>query len=1540
MATVAIPYLLQNILGSTLYLETAIGTFIATTGARMLGNAIDSAIIGALFGEKSKTPKQKAATTQVQSAITTRKVVYGRSIVSGPYIFANTNSNGTAMHTLVALTDHEIESIEDIIFDDSLFSVTDKHTYVVGEIGVTGTQVNAVTVYNSAYYSSPHATETEIAASSTFRVYVQHFRSQGDGSNLYRIYHNGRDTASKGNIHSWDHVLIEDCATAALNGTYLIPNATHTDVQANSVLIYVPSGTSLVSDGEYECTMKIVYADYAMGSRGFQYQSVNPTLNANFPDEWTTDHRINGVSSIYSIFYAREGKWSGLPNIRPIIKGKRIYDPRSTNVIPDTTTVSNIVISYSSGHTIATFTTAGAHGVTALDELFIQEISTTFADSAAVDHYVKMKGEYTVISAGVSTEFVIYLHPDQDYYGLGAETITISGSALASNFVIAHTEWSDNWALCMRDYITNDKYGLNASIDDIDESNFIAEANECDKIVPMVSQDTNWMESGTGTAADEYDTTKIKYKLASTTLKIYKTNDTDLGGIAVDNDLTLKYGSYNYLDFDNTELTTEQSSLPSSAREILRSIYIETIIPSSNKKYDNTNGTAGNPDDRHPLYDADCPYGYTLIELDSTVSLGTTAAVQILQKKYTINGIIDTQDTPADIIEKMASAALGVMVYTQGVYRVHSAAYNAPTISIDESYLRDNISITSLLPKSEKFNTIKGVFINPSSNWEATEFPVIDNKWLDDNTYLEEDNWDVLTRDLDLPFTINSLYSQRIAKIALEKNRQGIAVTLPCNFKAISVGLWDTIQLSIDKVGWENKIFRVIDVAFAENGFGVDLVLREEESGIYEWSTNEFGHAIIRDPSPDTTLPILYNVSDTVSNFYYDITTNGSLKLSWDTTGSADIKGYEIRYLLNWHTGIGVPPEWDDMDTLFNGANTVSEYVTSKIPKGTHIFAISKVSLDNTYSETPTFISLTTTGNGTPLDTSSNTVSDDFSSSGNLTSGYFNGDYIYPEDTSYTWADLTTWSAWTEWSDWTNQTPFIYRVLGNKLSDNIIYNNHFSVGVDQQSTNLDMYNYISTAEYYKYLDNIKITNINAIDLALYPKYITVSEYDSTNDIVYIAAVSNTSGHMLLKSVDSGVTWERLYTSYTDITTSNIAPIDITINGSTIVVLCTGGDIVYSTDSGSTWSTTNISGSTQTYAIHNDGTTYVVVGGSGDIFYSTTLTSWTASTSGVSSDLVDITKHNSYWIAVGGSDIISTSNLAATWTSEYSGAGWNAVESNGTDCYAVGNVGAVIHTSDGTTWTPIVYNAIKYSDTGVTSTIYPDYHKIVYNSDDDVWKCQAENATGTYFVNFIDTTGRSDFDIQFCDYYRFGDIYVTYNNDVQKGLCYVGNSTYFFGGGNSSFNTQLIRSKLEYEQIIPDDYYYGYIYDIKTIGKPTGSNPYLSYMDISGEILTISESRDNISYSDSTVIELVTGTTSDYYIYPRKGFKNIFDVNITFEGMTTGLWTNTIVDKRSIGGLTNNTISNTIDYIKIRVFKDGTATALSEGTLDIFIRGVA
>jgi hypothetical protein len=289
------------------------------------------------------------------------------------------------------------------------------------------------------------------------------------------------------------------------------------------------------------------------------------------------------------------------------------------------------------------------------------------------------------------------------------------------------------------------------------------------------------------------------------------------------------------------------------------------------------------------------------------------------QKRYTCNGTVTLADRPLDIMRQLLSAGAGACVYTQGLYRVFAGAYVTPAISIDESWLSGGVSVSPRRPRRELYNGVRGTYSDPAKGWQPTDFPPVTNA-----TYETQDGGQQIIRDIELPFTTNVTRAQRIARIHLEKSRQGITVELSCNLKAFKVAVWDTVQLTLERFGFSSKVFLVTGWEFNESG-GITLTLQEEASAVYDWLWN---NAAGLDAAPDTVLPSPFSgltisgltaTSGTAQLLLQgDGTVVPRIQLQWSAPTSPYIKHYEMQFASTADT----PREWRDVPPVLAPAET------------------------------------------------------------------------------------------------------------------------------------------------------------------------------------------------------------------------------------------------------------------------------------------------------------------------------------------------------------------------------------------------------------------------------------------------------------------------------------------------------------------------------------------------------------------------------------------------------------------------------------------
>lgn len=190
------------------------------------------------------------------------------------------------------------------------------------------------------------------------------------------------------------------------------------------------------------------------------------------------------------------------------------------------------------------------------------------------------------------------------------------------------------------------------------------------------------------------------------------------------------------------------------------------------------------------------------------------------ENRYTCNGVFVTGFEPSQIISDMLTSMGGLFWYSQGKWRMKAAAYTTPTVTLDENDLRSGISLSTRHSRRDNFNTIKGKFKGSESDWQEADYPTVS-----DPVFVETDSGVVNTLDYSLPFTNSSKTAQRIANVALRRNREQLTFSASFGLKAFQVEVGDFVYITNTRFGWASKPFEVTSWEFGLTD-GLDLQVR------------------------------------------------------------------------------------------------------------------------------------------------------------------------------------------------------------------------------------------------------------------------------------------------------------------------------------------------------------------------------------------------------------------------------------------------------------------------------------------------------------------------------------------------------------------------------------------------------------------------------------------------------------------------------------------------------------------------------------------
>ena len=403
------------------------------------------------------------------------------------------------------------------------------------------------------------------------------------------------------------------------------------------------------------------------------------------------------------------------------------------------------------------------------------------------------------------------------------------------------TAWSANWALVVRDYLTA-RHGLACAADEIHDASFTAAANVCDErvtVMPRPRAFTATRESGELAFADA---------------------DPLLGhadGVRVASDGTLPAPLDDATTYYAIRVDDKTIRLAASVADAQAGLGIALT-------------DEGDPGD------------------------GAHMLTHVDQVRYTCDGNIDTGGKPIGIMQSLLSAAAGAVVWTGGQYRAYAGAYATPTVTLTSADLRGAVKVQPRTARQNLYNAVRGVFADPAQAWQPSDFPPFSSP-----AYAALDgDADPIWRDIELPFTINSLRAQRIAKLHLAKSRESAVLELPLKLSGLRLRVWDTVMVTLPALGYDAKVFRVLSWRLAPAG-GVDVSLQEEAADSYAWSAadgQEPGGA------DDTNLPDPFSTeppgAPTVSETLYETSGSAGVKsratVSWSVSPDPFLMQYEV----------------------------------------------------------------------------------------------------------------------------------------------------------------------------------------------------------------------------------------------------------------------------------------------------------------------------------------------------------------------------------------------------------------------------------------------------------------------------------------------------------------------------------------------------------------------------------------------------------------------------------------------------------------------
>lgn len=268
-----------------------VGYYLVMTGASTYLTILGAALL--VGGLAYSSAKQRQAKTQardaynaaqvdrlvnVTSSVSARELVLGRVRKGGTYIYkASTGAHQKDLYLVIALAGHEIDAVEQIYLNDEAVTL-DGSGYVM----------------NAPYYTTRTVTDVLNTGSGTTVT-------------LPANYVPGSISASRPGLTSSEGPVPVGFSITGLALTTVLPN----------------------SSVAFQYTVYSSNVQIAI-HRGESGQVVDPWLAAAFPSDWPSTSVVQGVAYLVArLTYSESSFPSGVPNITAVVRGAKLYDPRT-----------------------------------------------------------------------------------------------------------------------------------------------------------------------------------------------------------------------------------------------------------------------------------------------------------------------------------------------------------------------------------------------------------------------------------------------------------------------------------------------------------------------------------------------------------------------------------------------------------------------------------------------------------------------------------------------------------------------------------------------------------------------------------------------------------------------------------------------------------------------------------------------------------------------------------------------------------------------------------------------------------------------------------------------------------------------------------------------------------------------------------------------------------------------------------------------------------------------------------------------------------
>lgn len=195
-------------------------------------------------------------------------------------------------------------------------------------------------------------------------------------------------------------------------------------------------------------------------------------------------------------------------------------------------------------------------------------------------------------------------------------------------------------------------------------------------------------------------------------------------------------------------------------------------------------------------------------------------------RRHTIDGVVNSGQSPVQILQSMLTANRGFVVRSRGRVWVQSSQPVEPIVTLTDAMIVGGLEIRRSQPKRNLLNRVRCRFIDPRQQWTQVDGPVRDR------SDLRTADGDLYEATVDLPYTSEHPRAQRLQKLYLDESRLGRQIRGVFGTELVGLEAGDAVRVELETFAFINGIYRVDSVALSEDRMSVEVTATEYSADI------------------------------------------------------------------------------------------------------------------------------------------------------------------------------------------------------------------------------------------------------------------------------------------------------------------------------------------------------------------------------------------------------------------------------------------------------------------------------------------------------------------------------------------------------------------------------------------------------------------------------------------------------------------------------------------------------------------------------------